>query len=77
MYAVCPGGEGADLKSVELKGFAGSNPVCSAFEQNYFTIMEFLSQRNSIFFYLDNKSAESTRSADTRIPEPKWMFELF
>ena len=33
MYAVCPGGEVADLKSVELKGFAGSNPVCSAFEQ--------------------------------------------
>ena len=28
MYAVCPGGEGADLKSVELKGFAGSNPAC-------------------------------------------------
>ena len=31
MYAVCQG-EGADLKSVELKGFAGSNPVCSAEE---------------------------------------------
>ena len=29
MYAVCPG---ADLKSVELKGFAGSNPVYSAEE---------------------------------------------
>ena len=42
MYAVCAGGEGADLKSVELKGFAGSNPVCSAFKQNWFTIMEFL-----------------------------------
>ena len=26
MYAVCSDGEGADLKSVELKGFAGSNP---------------------------------------------------
>ena len=26
----------------ELKGFAGSNPVCSAFEQRCFTIMEFL-----------------------------------
>ena len=28
MYAACPGGEGADLKSVDPKGFAGSNPVC-------------------------------------------------
>lgn len=27
MYAACPSGEGADLKSDELKGFAGSNPV--------------------------------------------------
>ena len=27
IYAVCPGGEGAVLKTVELKGFAGSNPV--------------------------------------------------
>ena len=42
MYAACPGGEGDDLKSFELKGFAGSNPVCSAFEQNCFTIMESL-----------------------------------
>ena len=25
--AVCPGGEGAVLKTVEPKGFAGSNPV--------------------------------------------------
>ena len=33
MYAVCPGGEVADLKSVELKGFAGSNPVCSDEEE--------------------------------------------
>lgn len=33
MYAVCPGGEGADLKSVELKGFVGSNPMYSAYEQ--------------------------------------------
>jgi hypothetical protein len=24
---MCPGSEGADLKSVELKGFAGANPV--------------------------------------------------
>ena len=31
MYAACPGGEGDDLKSFELKGFAGSNPVCSAY----------------------------------------------
>ena len=28
--AVCPGGEGAVLKTVDLKGFAGSNPVCGA-----------------------------------------------
>ena len=28
--AVCPGGEGAVLKIVELKGFAGSNPVDGA-----------------------------------------------
>lgn len=33
MYAVCPGGEGADLKSVELKGFVGSNPMYSVYEQ--------------------------------------------
>ena len=26
-YAVCPGGEGAVLKTVGLKGLAGSNPV--------------------------------------------------
>ena len=30
LYAACPGGEGADLKSVGPKGLAGSNPVCSA-----------------------------------------------
>ena len=30
IYAVCPGGEGADLKSVGLKGLAGSNPVHGA-----------------------------------------------
>ena len=29
-YAACPGGEDAVLKTVDLKGFAGSNPVCSA-----------------------------------------------
>ena len=28
IYAVCPGGEGAVLKTVGLKGLAGSNPVC-------------------------------------------------
>ena len=28
-YAVCPGGEGAVLKTVGPKGLAGSNPVCS------------------------------------------------
>ena len=27
----CPGGEGAVLKTVGLKRFAGSNPVCSAY----------------------------------------------
>ena len=30
LYAVCPGGEEAVLKTVELKGFAGSNPVHGA-----------------------------------------------
>ena len=29
-YAVCPGGEGAVLKTVGLKGLAGSNPVNGA-----------------------------------------------
>lgn len=29
-YAVCPGGEGAALKAVGLKGLAGSNPVDGA-----------------------------------------------
>lgn len=29
-YAVCPGGEEAVLKTVGLKGLAGSNPVCGA-----------------------------------------------
>lgn len=29
-YAVCPGGEGAALKAVGLKGLAGSNPVHGA-----------------------------------------------
>ena len=29
-YAVCPGGEGAVLKTVGLKGLAGSNPVHGA-----------------------------------------------
>ena len=29
-YAVCPGGEGADLKSVGCKRLAGSNPVHGA-----------------------------------------------
>lgn len=76
MYAVCPGGEGADLKSVELKGFAGSNPVCSAFEQAVCYYGVSLTKKLH-FFYLDNKSTESARSADTRTPEPKWMFELF
>ena len=28
--AVCPGGEGAALKAVDLKGFAGSSPVDGA-----------------------------------------------
>ena len=73
MYAVCPG---ADLKSVELKGFAGSNPVCNAFEQAVLLLWSFL-VKETPFFYLDNKSAESAWSADTRTPEPKWMFELF
>ena len=30
LYAVCPGGEGAVLKTVGSKGLAGSNPVCGA-----------------------------------------------
>ena len=30
LYAACPGGEGAVLKIVGLKGLAGSNPVRSA-----------------------------------------------
>lgn len=30
IYAVCPGGEGAALKAVDLKGLAGSNPVDGA-----------------------------------------------
>ena len=30
-YAVCPGGEGADLKSVGCKRLAGSNPVYGAY----------------------------------------------
>lgn len=30
IYAVCPGGEGAVLKTVGLKGLAGSNPVHGA-----------------------------------------------
>lgn len=30
IYAVCPGGEGAALKAVGLKGLAGSNPVDGA-----------------------------------------------
>lgn len=29
-HAVCPGGEGAVLKTVGLKRLAGSNPVCGA-----------------------------------------------
>ena len=29
-FAACPGGEDAVLKTVDPKGFAGSNPVCSA-----------------------------------------------
>ena len=29
-YAVCPGGEGAVLKTVGPEGLAGSNPVCGA-----------------------------------------------
>lgn len=29
-HAVCPGGEGAALKAVGLKGLAGSNPVDGA-----------------------------------------------
>ena len=31
LYAVCPGGEGAVLKTVDQKWFAGSNPVCSVY----------------------------------------------
>ena len=30
IYAICPGGEGAALKAVGLKGLAGSNPVDGA-----------------------------------------------
>ena len=30
-YAACPGGEDAVLKTVDPKGFAGSNPVCSVY----------------------------------------------
>ena len=30
-HAVCPGGEGAVLKTVGLKGLAGSNPVYGAY----------------------------------------------
>ena len=32
-YAVCPGGEGAVLKTVGRKRFAGSNPVHGAIEE--------------------------------------------
>ena len=31
VFAVCPGGEGAVLKTVGLRGLAGSNPVYGAF----------------------------------------------
>ena len=31
LYAVCPGGEGAVLKTVGPEGLAGSNPVCGAY----------------------------------------------
>ena len=30
IYAACLGGEEAHLKCVDPRGFAGSNPVCSA-----------------------------------------------
>ncbi len=34
LYGACPGGEEAVLKTVGLKRFAGSNPVCSVFVYN-------------------------------------------
>ena len=40
-YAACPGGEDAVLKTVDPKGFAGSNPVCSAFEQAVLLLWSF------------------------------------
>lgn len=36
-YAVCPGGEGAVLKTVGFKRLAGSNPVHSAEEREIFS----------------------------------------
>ena len=30
LYAVCPGGEEVVLKTIDPKGFAGSNPVYGA-----------------------------------------------
>ena len=47
IYAVCPGGEGAVLKTVGLKGLAGSNPVHGAIRK----ILDFfkkLSYNNNI-----------------------------
>ena len=32
-YAACPGGEEVVLKTVELKGFTGSNPVRRVIEE--------------------------------------------
>ena len=48
-YAVCPGGEGADLKSVGCKRLAGSNPVHGARGQG---------ESPKRILNLDNKSRE-------------------
>ena len=53
-----------------------SSPLPQFLEQTVLLLWSFL-VKETPFFYLDNKSAESARSADTRTPEPKWMFELF
>ena len=59
IYAVCPGGEGAVLKTVGPKGFAGSNPVCGAWDthSNILILVKFLTaNQNKRFDSVNNVS---------------------
>ena len=70
-YAACPGGEDAVLKTVDPKGFAGSNPVCSADSKWIYSLAIFLFTNRVA---LDYRGAEDRNHRNMKL---KLYFEFF